>query len=70
MIKVNNVIKEYGDFALNVNLHIRKGNVTGLIGKNGAGKSTLYKAILNLINPDDGFQIPRHSEYNRKSHQS
>lgn len=55
MIKVNNVIKEYGDFALNVNLHIKKGNVTGLIGKNGAGKSTLYKAILNLINPDDGF---------------
>ena len=54
MIKVDNLVKNYGDFRLDVSLEIPDGTVTGIVGKNGAGKSTLIKAILGLINPDKG----------------
>ena len=54
MIKVDNLVKQYGDFRLDVSLQIPDGTVTGLIGKNGAGKSTTIKAILGLIKPDNG----------------
>lgn len=54
MITVDNLVKEYGDFKLDVSLEIPDGTVTGLIGKNGAGKSTTIKAILGLIKPDKG----------------
>ncbi len=54
MIKVDNLVKKYGDFKLDVSLEIPDGTVTGLIGKNGAGKSTTIKSILGLIRPDNG----------------
>lgn len=54
MVKVNNLVKNYGDFKLEVSLEIPDGAVTGIIGKNGAGKSTTIKAILGLIEPDGG----------------
>ncbi len=54
MISVDNVVKNYGDFHLNVSLEIPDGTVTGIVGKNGAGKSTIIKAILGLIKPDEG----------------
>jgi ABC-2 type transport system ATP-binding protein len=54
MVKVNNLIKNYGDFKLEVSLEIHDGAVTGIIGKNGAGKSTTIKSILGLIKPDGG----------------
>ncbi|MDO4500803.1 MAG: ABC transporter ATP-binding protein [Erysipelotrichaceae bacterium] len=54
MIRLNNVEKKYHGFDLKVSMNIKKGSITGLIGKNGAGKSTIYKAILNLIKLDGG----------------
>ena len=54
MIKVNNLIKNYGNFKLEVSMEIPEGAVTGMVGKNGAGKSTTIKAILGLIRPDSG----------------
>lgn len=54
MVRVNNLVKNYGDFKLEVSLEIPDGAVTGIIGKNGAGKSTTIKAILGLIEPDGG----------------
>ena len=54
MIKVDDLVKNYGDFRLNVSLEIPDGTVTGIIGKNGAGKSTTIKAVLGLIRPDSG----------------
>ncbi len=54
MVNVNNLVKNYGDFHLNVSMEIPDGTVTGIVGKNGAGKSTIIKAILGLINPDEG----------------
>ena len=55
MVKVENLIKNYGDFHLDVSMEIPDGRVTGIVGKNGAGKSTTIKAILGLIRPDGGY---------------
>lgn len=54
MLKFTDVRKRYGDFELNVNLEVKPGMVTGLIGANGAGKSTTFKAALDLIAIDGG----------------
>lgn len=54
MVIIDNLLKNYGDFRLNVSMDIPNGTVTGIIGKNGAGKTTIIKAILGLIRPDGG----------------
>ncbi len=54
MLKFTDVRKQYGTFALNINMEVRPGMVTGLIGANGAGKSTAFKAALDLISIDGG----------------
>ena len=54
MVKVENLVKTYGEFRLDISMEIPDGTVTGLVGKNGAGKSTTIKAILGLIHPDSG----------------
>lgn len=42
-------------FALdNVNFHLEKGEVLGVIGKNGAGKSTLLKILSQITTPTKG----------------
>ena len=38
----------------NVNIHVQKGDIYGLIGKNGAGKTTSMKMILGVLFPTDG----------------
>lgn len=38
----------------NVNFHINKGEVVGLIGSNGAGKSTLLKVVSGVMKPTSG----------------
>ncbi len=54
MLKLEHVKKNYKDFQLDCSLEVKKGCVTGLIGKNGAGKTTAFKAILGLIRTDGG----------------
>lgn len=62
MVKVEDLVKTYGDYRLHLSLEIPCGRITGIIGKNGAGKSTTIKSILGLIKPDSGnisvFQKP------------
>ena len=62
MVKVENLVKNYGDFRLDVSLEIPDGTVTGIVGKNGAGKSTTIKAILGLIRPDGGHVLVNGTE--------
>ncbi|WP_026506804.1 ABC transporter ATP-binding protein [Butyrivibrio sp. MC2013] len=54
MVKVENLVKNYGNFKLELSMEIADGRVTGIVGKNGAGKSTTIKSILGLIKPDGG----------------
>lgn len=55
-IEINNLIKKYDSkFQLGeINLNIPSGVIVGLIGENGAGKTTLIKAILNIIQLNQG----------------
>jgi lipopolysaccharide transport system ATP-binding protein len=37
-----------------INFHVKKGEVLGIVGKNGAGKSTLLKLLSNVTTPSTG----------------
>lgn len=55
MLEVNNLTKNFGDFALdNVSFKLEPGYIMGFIGPNGSGKSTTIKLIMNLLRKDSG----------------
>ena len=56
VIRVENIRKSFGVVTAleDVSLHLRPGEVLGLIGDNGAGKSTLIKILTGFHKPDAG----------------
>ena len=68
-LRVEGVVKNFGAvFVLKgVDLHVREGEVLGLIGDNGAGKSTLLKTITGFHRPDDGRILIEGEEVNLRS---
>lgn len=56
ILTTNNLTKKYGSkyAADKINIHIKQGDVYGLIGRNGAGKTTILKMLSGLSNPTDG----------------
>jgi D-xylose transport system ATP-binding protein len=58
VLRVENVGKSFGATTAlhDISLHLRKGEVLGLLGDNGAGKSTLIKCVAG-IHPADGGEI-------------
>lgn len=56
MIRVENLVKKYGDFtAVNeLNFNIEEGEIFGFVGSNGAGKSTTMKVAAGLLKPTAG----------------
>ena len=56
VIETKKLTKKYGhETAIHdVDLHVRKGRIYGLLGRNGAGKTTIMKAVLGLIPIDSG----------------
>lgn len=56
MIRGNKVCKSFGNFKAlqNVDFHVPKGSVYGLVGPNGAGKSTLLRHITGIFQVDEG----------------
>ena len=63
--------KTYGskDAAKDINIHIREGEVYGLIGRNGAGKTTIMRMLSGLSAPTSGtFTLFGDSGAKAKSH--
>lgn len=56
ILETKNIKKKYNHFTAlnNINMHIPKGSIYGLIGKNGAGKTTLIRIICGLQKATSG----------------
>jgi ABC-2 type transport system ATP-binding protein len=56
VIKVTNISKRYGAVQAlqDVSLHVRRGELFGLIGPDGAGKTSLMRILTTLLLPDSG----------------
>jgi len=56
MIEIINLCKSFGTHKVldNLNLTIKKGETTVVIGRSGCGKSVLLKHIIGLLKPDSG----------------
>ena len=50
LIETRQLTKTYGDQTVvkDVDLHVKRGRIYGLLGRNGAGKTTIMKMILGL----------------------
>lgn len=56
MIDIKNVSKKIGDKYIlkNIDLHVNKGSIFGIIGENGAGKTTLIKCLTGIYRVNEG----------------
>ena len=56
ILTTDKLTKKYGDkvAAGNINIHVREGEIYGLIGRNGAGKTTIMRMISGLSRPTEG----------------
>lgn len=55
-VETAKLCKQYGSQIVvnQVDLHIRKGRIYGLLGRNGAGKTTIMKLLLGLVSVSSG----------------
>ncbi len=69
VLRVEHIAKRFGPVTAlrDVNLHLRKGEVLGLLGDNGAGKSTLIKIICGFQRQDSGSMFLHGQPYAPKS---
>lgn len=56
IIETKNLTKQYGSqkSVADLNIHVQKGKIYGLLGRNGAGKTTTMKMLLGLTRPTYG----------------
>jgi ABC-type sugar transport system ATPase subunit len=68
-LRVEHISKRFGAVTalVDINLHLRKGEVLALLGDNGAGKSTLLKILCGFQPPDTGRIILDGQEVTLKS---
>jgi simple sugar transport system ATP-binding protein len=69
VLRVENIAKRFGPVTAlrDVSLHLRKGEVLGLLGDNGAGKSTLIKILCGFQRQDSGSMFLHGKPYEPKS---
>lgn len=67
VIETKQITKSYGSILAldNVNIHVKKGSIYGLIGDNGAGKSTLLKLLAGHVFATSG-EIQLFGKYGEK----
>ncbi|EAI4449278.1 amino acid ABC transporter ATP-binding protein [Campylobacter lari] len=56
MIKIENLIKKYGDLEVlkDISIEVHKGDIIAIIGPSGGGKSTFLRCLNKLETPDSG----------------
>lgn len=56
IVNVNNLVKRYGDLTAvdHLTMHVKQGEIFGLLGPNGSGKTTAINCILSLLKFDKG----------------
>ena len=56
IVETKNLVKQYGQNKVidDVTIHVKPGEIYGLIGRNGAGKTTLMRLSLGLANKTSG----------------
>ena len=60
VLETKHLTKKYGSqYAVkDINIHLVKGQIYGLVGRNGAGKTTLLRMLSGLSRPTDGtFEV-------------
>ena len=64
VLVVEGVAKRFGPVTAlrRIDMHLKKGEVLGLLGDNGAGKSTLIKIISGFQKPDEGRIVVKGEE--------
>jgi simple sugar transport system ATP-binding protein len=69
VLRVEHISKRFGPVTAlrDVSLHLKKGEVLGLLGDNGAGKSTLIKILCGFQKQDAGKMFLRGQPYEPKS---
>jgi len=69
VLRVEHIAKSFGPVTAlrDVSLHLKKGEVLGLLGDNGAGKSTLIKTICGFQRQDSGRMWLKGELYEPKS---
>ena len=69
VLRIEHVAKRFGALTalVDINMHLKRGEVLGLIGDNGAGKSTLLKILCGFQPPDSGRIILEGQEVQLKS---
>jgi ABC-2 type transport system ATP-binding protein len=71
MVKVENLVKRFGDFVAvdNVTFNVKPGEIFGFLGPNGAGKSTTIRILCGLLAPTSGRAVVGEFEVGRQSEQ-
>ena len=56
LLEAKNISKSFGKIQAldNVNFHLYKGKIHGLLGENGAGKSSLMNVLSGIYQPEKG----------------
>ncbi len=69
VLRVERIAKRFGPVTAlkDVNLHLKKGEVLGLLGDNGAGKSTLIKILCGFQKQDSGKMFLHDQPFEPKS---
>jgi simple sugar transport system ATP-binding protein len=69
VLRVEHISKRFGAVTalIDVNIHLRRGEVLALLGDNGAGKSTLLKILCGFQPPDSGRILLNGREVTLKS---
>jgi simple sugar transport system ATP-binding protein len=69
VLRVEHITKRFGPTVAlrDINIHLRKGEVLGLLGDNGAGKSTLIKILSGFQKADGGSMWVKGADYAPRS---